>query len=847
MPDHAQLELTISAKVDQALAGISGLEAQLAKLSTAHQVGAHHADTHGLSILTLAHHMESASARAEFLVAGFDQLKGALLGGGVLFGFEELIKHAAEFDIQADRLSRSLGGNAEAATAWIAIAKHMDIDVTQMQRGFNALNTGIANNHAIFREMGVATEDVNGKIRATIPVLNDVADWFQKNARAAGEADAANQLFGNRFGAQFIPILEQGSAGIAELSAHMKSLGLTMDEAGLGKAAAMAHELDLGKLAVEGLALRIGNALIPGLAVLSQAIVNNVGLMSQFTAAVEAAVSFSIGFLEGISGTSYDVSKANAAFAGLTDSVKGAGQGLDTNAGKAGNNAAAQRALRNATRDQIATLDDQIRAMQDADKEYDRSTNARLKAIEHEKKIQDASLDQQIKVTQAADKETQEAAKNQESAITEQSKVFQDQIDAQIQAIKDRSQAFDDSINDEIKSLESANRTEQEQDKLANLKASSASQNKRLALDQANYEKELAAGNFGALQAILDDEAAARLSGADVNKQIVQEERVIKVDSLKAQLDKQKETDTAALTDLERRKKADADRAADAIKNIQLVATQEKQGSDDLIGRLQEQKRIFDEGQQNTLDKLREEMQDRRDNHAEILAQINEQKRAIQEASNKELEAMQDAAAKGSEALRSGFANPSIGTSAAAAGGAAGLKFAQNFDAEKKGIAAAKDFTEAFGRIMSGDTSDLKAKANEVGVAIGDGIAHGIELALTSQAASIHLGPFTLGQILGVAGLGVAIGLGRVGTPSLPVEVPGPNVPNPGAGGDPTGSGSGSRGLGDPPPQGDGDILSAGAGASQIVYHLRETNRLLATIANDSGPSGSAAASRRVA
>lgn len=841
MADQAQLELTISAKVDQALTGIQGLEAQLAKLSSAHQAGAQHAATHGASLVGLGHNAERAAQHVEFLALGFEHLRGIMFGGALTFGFEELIHHAAEFDLQADRLSRSLGGNAEAATAWIAIANHMGIEVPMLQRAFNGLNTGIESNHAIFREMGIATEDLNGKLRPTTAVLNDVADWFHKNAGAAGEAAAANALFGSRVGAQMLPILEQGSAGIANLTAEMKRLGLTMSSGELAQSVAFAHAMDMGKLAAEGLALRIGNALIPGLAVLAQAVVNNVGLMDAFAAAVNRAVSFVIGFLEGISGQTLAVDEASAQLGGLADAVHGAGEGLDSNTGKAHDNAAAQRALRDATRDQVATLDDQVRAMQNADKEYDRSTNAHIKGIEEAKKAQDSSLDRQIRAIQAADKEEQEAARHQEDAIRESSRVFQEQIDAQIQAIRDRAQAFDDSINDQIKSLEAANRTEQEQDKLAGLQGSKSAENKRLALDQANYEKELARGNFGALQALLDDMAQARAAGADADKKITQEERVIKIDSLREQLDKQHEVDKSQLTDLEKQRKAQVDAYNDQLKQITEVAAKHKQADSDLISNIQDEKRAYDDAAQSESQNLRDQMQQRRDGHAETVSLIEEQKRKIQEAANKELEAMQDAAAAGSEALRSGFSSPSIADAAGAGGLEAGLRFAKNFDAEGIG----KKAGEALGTALK--TGDWDLIGGRVGNALGSAIFTTLGKGFDNWTRNTYI----LGVSLADIGKGkdAFIDLWKlINGQTLPDRYPNapgvtinPNIsipndfPNGGAGGDPA------------PQTNFGGMRSAAGSMAALIPHVQETNRLLAAIANDTSPSGGAAASRRIA
>jgi hypothetical protein len=80
-----------------------------------------------------------------------------------------------------------------------------------------------------FAALGVSVQNAQGDIRATEEILGDLAEAFAAMPDGAEKSAMAVQLFG-RSGAQLLPLLNEGRAGIAALGAEAERLGITFTE-----------------------------------------------------------------------------------------------------------------------------------------------------------------------------------------------------------------------------------------------------------------------------------------------------------------------------------------------------------------------------------------------------------------------------------------------------------------------------------------------------------------------------------------------------------------------------------------------------------------------------------------
>lgn len=180
-------------------------------------------------------------------------------------------------------LQLQTGMTAESASQLIFAFNHVGLSADDAQRSLGIFsknmttiqeaNDGVAKaakpTVAVLKEMGITVTDLQGNLLPMQPLLNAVADKFKAMPDGIEKTGLAMQLFG-RSGKDMIPLLNLGSAGMAELAAQADKLGLTLSE----KNVAQIHDYTLAhrdmEEAITGVKLQIGMALMPKLTELSQ-------------------------------------------------------------------------------------------------------------------------------------------------------------------------------------------------------------------------------------------------------------------------------------------------------------------------------------------------------------------------------------------------------------------------------------------------------------------------------------------------------------------------------------------------------------------------------------------------
>ena len=160
------------------------------------------------------------------------------------------------------KMQRLLGGSIEEASLLRGVAKLSGQDIDAFAKSMGLFSKQIVNNGDAFADLGISVTDANGAIRPTQDLLKQTADVFAAMPAGAEETALAMKLFG-KSGADLLPFLNKGSAGIAELEAKTRDLGMTMSQAdadGLKKFTAATREMDL---AVEGSKATLGKSLMP--------------------------------------------------------------------------------------------------------------------------------------------------------------------------------------------------------------------------------------------------------------------------------------------------------------------------------------------------------------------------------------------------------------------------------------------------------------------------------------------------------------------------------------------------------------------------------------------------------
>lgn len=161
-------------------------------------------------------------------------------------------------------LQRVTGQTAEQASALASAGEQLGIDVGKLNIGFGLLSKNIVNGAKNLEKYGVITKDTTGAMLPFDAILANVSDKFLSLPAGPEQAAFAMNVFG-RSGKNLIPILQKGSAGLAELEQKAKDAGLVMsqDDLTASKNLSVAQR-QLGE-AFKGAAVQLGKEFIPAL------------------------------------------------------------------------------------------------------------------------------------------------------------------------------------------------------------------------------------------------------------------------------------------------------------------------------------------------------------------------------------------------------------------------------------------------------------------------------------------------------------------------------------------------------------------------------------------------------
>lgn len=123
-----------------------------------------------------------------------------------------------------------------------------------------------------FRALGVSVVDNNGKLKSADVVMGEVADKFEGLKDGAGKTAVSMAIFG-KSGASIIPLLNDGSDGLREMTDEARRFGLVIDGE-TGKAAEDFNDnLTRLKSAWEGIVLQASAAILPTMVKISESLV----------------------------------------------------------------------------------------------------------------------------------------------------------------------------------------------------------------------------------------------------------------------------------------------------------------------------------------------------------------------------------------------------------------------------------------------------------------------------------------------------------------------------------------------------------------------------------------------
>jgi len=180
---------------------------------------------------------------------------------GSINSADEMSKTAQKFGVPIDTLSR------------LAYAgKYADVSLATLATGIGKLSKNMADIAMgkgkdvadAFTLLGVNVTDTEGKLRASQDVIYDIADKFAAMPNGVAKTALAIKVFG-KSGAELIPLLNGGSAGLKAMGDEAERLGFVLDQNTGSAAEAFNDKLTKVGAVFEGLSNKLMVALLPAL------------------------------------------------------------------------------------------------------------------------------------------------------------------------------------------------------------------------------------------------------------------------------------------------------------------------------------------------------------------------------------------------------------------------------------------------------------------------------------------------------------------------------------------------------------------------------------------------------
>ena len=214
------------------------------------------------------------AADAKSVASGLGGVGAAfsVLGGVAASVFSvQAVKGAVDMLDQLDDLSEKTGIATEALSALRYAGEVVGTPVEALATGIRKLSLNMAaaagggkEQAAAFQAIGVSFKNLDGSLRGSDQVLGAIADKFASFRDGPEKAALAVELFG-KAGADMIPLLNKGSAGMAELRAEAERLGVVFSGDLAGQAAEFNDNLKKIQISAQGFATTLAAELVPSL------------------------------------------------------------------------------------------------------------------------------------------------------------------------------------------------------------------------------------------------------------------------------------------------------------------------------------------------------------------------------------------------------------------------------------------------------------------------------------------------------------------------------------------------------------------------------------------------------
>lgn len=183
--------------------------------------------------------MEKRSREIDAHVRKIGVAVGAAIGAAAV-GIGVLVKKSIDAADEMSKLAQSTGVAIGTLSqlqyaAGLSGVEDLSGSLTKFNRNIAEAARGTEIQEEAFKALGISVKNADGSLKDTETIFGEVAEAFSGIEDGAAKTAVAMDLFG-RAGANLIPLLNSGKAGIAAMRQEADQLGLTLDER-TGKAA----------------------------------------------------------------------------------------------------------------------------------------------------------------------------------------------------------------------------------------------------------------------------------------------------------------------------------------------------------------------------------------------------------------------------------------------------------------------------------------------------------------------------------------------------------------------------------------------------------------------------------
>lgn len=209
---------------------------------------------------------------------------GAAVATTAMFG---LATNAAGTADEIDKMSQKIGISNEAYQEWSYVMGQNGMDVEKLSVGMKTLVTqmdsaasGTASAQENFDKLGVSIYDASGKLKDQETILNEAMHALADMENGTEKSRLATELFG-KAGIEMMPMLNQGSAAMDELTQRAHDLGLVMSDEAVTAGVTLGDTIDDIKDSFAMIGTNLGSAVIPVMQQFADIIIQNMPLIQE--------------------------------------------------------------------------------------------------------------------------------------------------------------------------------------------------------------------------------------------------------------------------------------------------------------------------------------------------------------------------------------------------------------------------------------------------------------------------------------------------------------------------------------------------------------------------------------